>query len=85
MQTVKDYKFSQNPIVQTPRSVFNRPFRYKTGMEIGQIIPFYWDEVYPGDSFTAQTNVLIRINTLLHPLMDNLEASIEYFFVPHRS
>ena len=84
MKTVQDHTFSHNPIVKGPRSVFNRPFKYKTGMQIGQIIPFYWDEAYPGDSFKGHTKALVRINTLLHPLMDNLEAAIEYWAVPNR-
>ena len=47
--------FSQVPSTQIPRSVFDRSHSYKTTFNSGYLVPFYVDEVLPGDSFKLTT------------------------------
>lgn len=47
-------------------------------------MPFYVDEVLPGDTFHITTSKVIRMPALLTPLMDNLYLDTYYFFVPNR-
>lgn len=78
-------RFALNPTnINMPRSRFSRPFSHKTSFNFGDIIPFYVDEVLPGDTHKIKTSMLIRLQTLLTPVMDNMYLDTYYFFVPMR-
>jgi len=64
------------------RSRFDRPFSHKTTFNVGQIIPFYVDEVLPGDTFDVETSRVVRMQSLITPVMDNIYLDMYYFFVP---
>lgn len=66
------------------RSTFNRNSSVKTSFNVGNIIPFYIDEVLPGDTFKINTSKVVRMQTLLTPVMDNIYLDTYYFFVPNR-
>lgn len=53
------------------RSKFNRDSWYKTTMNFGDLVPFYVDEILPGDSFDMKTSVLCRMSTPKVPVADN--------------
>lgn len=76
--------FQQNPQVQIQRSTFSRNQQIKLTFNTGDIIPFYVDEVLPGDTFKVRTSKLIRLQTLITPMMDNIVMDTYYFFVPNR-
>lgn len=79
------YSFAQAPTTNVQRSVFDRSYGHKTTIpETGKLIPFYVDEVLPGDSINLRTSGFARMSTPLHPLMDNVYAETFYFFVPNR-
>ena len=66
------------------RSKFNRDSWYKTSFNAGDLIPFYVDEVLPGDTFELKTSLLARMATPLFPVMDNAYLDTYFFFVPNR-
>lgn len=76
--------FSKLPTVNVQRSILDRGSSYSTTFNAGQLIPFYVDEVLPGDTFDVSTAKVVRMQTLLTPLMDNLYLDTYYFFVPNR-
>lgn len=76
--------FSELPSVDIQRSIFDRSSTHKTSFNVGELIPFYIDEVLPGDSFQVTTSKVVRLQTLLTPVMDNLYLDTYYFFVPNR-
>lgn len=76
--------FSQLPRVDIKRSIFNMPFNHKTSFNVGQLIPFYLLEVVPGDTHQIRTSIVARLQTLLTPIMDELDLETFYFFVPNR-
>lgn len=76
--------FSELPKVDIGRSIFNRDFGHKTSFNVGDLIPFYIDEVVPGSTHNITTSVVARLQTLLNPIMDNLYLDTFYFFVPMR-
>ena len=77
--------FAENPTsIDMSRSTFNRPQSIKTSFNVGDIIPFYIDEVLPGDTHTISTSKVVRLQTLLTPFMDNIYLDTYYFFVPMR-
>nr|QJB19857.1 MAG: major capsid protein [Microvirus sp.] len=72
------------PRGDVPRSTFRTQHTHKTTFNAGPLIPFYVDEVIPGDSHKGEVTVFARLQTLLFPLMDNLELETFFFFVPTR-
>lgn len=76
--------FSEIPHTEISRSIFDRSFGHKTTGNIGDLIPFMCEEILPGDSAKITTSKVIRLQTLLTPIMDNIWADFFYFFVPMR-
>ena len=76
--------FSQIPAAQIPRSVFDRSHNYKTTFNAGYLVPFYVDEVLPGDSFKCDCTLFARLATPIVPFMDNMYIETFFFFVPNR-
>jgi len=77
--------FSEVPHADIPRSVFDRTHTYKTMFNSGYLIPFYKDEVLPGDTFNLAATLLVRMpSALVVPVMDNMYLDTFYFFVPNR-
>lgn len=78
-------RFALNPTnLDMSRSRFDRSTSYKTTFNAGDLIPFYCDEVLPGDTFSVDTSKVIRMQTLLTPIMDNIYCDFYFFFVPNR-
>lgn len=80
----KNNRFSQIPNSPIQRSVFDRSHDYKTTLDSGYLIPFFVDEVLPGDTFKLRVNAFVRMNTLIAPFMDNVFMDTFFFFVPSR-
>lgn len=76
--------FSMLPSADIDRSRFDRSQDVKFTGNVGELIPFYVDEVLPGDSFDITTSKVVRLQTLLTPVMDNLYLDTYFFFVPNR-
>ena len=77
--------FSQVPSVKIQRSIFDRSSQHKTSFNAGQLIPIFVDEYLPGDTFTMDTSIVLRVNSaFIKPVMDNMYADIYYFSVPNR-
>ena len=80
----KSNHFSQIPNSPIQRSIFDRSHDYKTTLDSGYLIPFFVDEVLPGDTFKLRVNAFVRMNTLIAPFMDNVFMDTFFFFVPTR-
>ena len=78
------YDFSRNPQVRLPRSKFRMSFRIPTTFDGGYLIPFYVDEVLPGDTFNVKMDSLVRMLTPITPVMDNIYLDVQFFFCPFR-
>ena len=72
---------SQIPKEAIPRSSFDRSHGYKTTFNSGYLIPFYFDEVLPGDTHNVGVTTLARLTTPLVPIMDNFWAETFFFFI----
>lgn len=76
--------FSQIPRAEIQRSSFNRSHTYKTAMDSNYLVPFFVDEVLPGDTFNLKASLFGRLSTPAVPIMDNLYLDTFFFFVPTR-
>lgn len=78
-------RFALNPTnLSMPRSKFTRPQSHKTTFNAGDIVPIYIEEVLPGDTHQIDTSFLLRMQTLVAPIMDDVYLDTYYFFVPNR-
>ncbi len=77
--------FALNPTrIDMSRSTFDRSASVKTSFNAGDIVPFFIEEVLPGDTFNVKSSKVVRMQTLLTPMMDNVYLDTYYFFVPNR-
>lgn len=60
------------------------PHSVKTSFNSGLLIPFFYEEVLPGDTFSVKTNMIARMQPLITPIMDDIYLDTYYFFVPNR-
>lgn len=84
MKSPSNYSFATVPRVEIPRSSFKRDRSYKSCFDSGYLIPFFSDEVYPGDTFNVRTTAFARLSTPIVPFMDNLYLDFFFFYVPYR-
>ena len=76
--------FNQIPQMKASRTRFNRDQTILTTFDAGKLIPFYVDEVLPGDTFGVDTAAIIRMTTPKYPVMDDSFIDFYYFFCPNR-
>lgn len=76
--------FNQIPQMKASRTRFNRDQTILTTFDAGKLIPFYVDEVLPGDTFSVDTAAIIRMTTPKYPVMDDSFIDFYYFYCPNR-
>lgn len=76
--------FNQIPEMKASRTRFNRDQTILTTFDSGKLIPFYVDEVLPGDTFNINTAAIIRMSTPKYPVMDDAFIDFYYFYCPNR-
>lgn len=76
--------FNQIPEMKASRTRFNRDQTILTTFDSGKLIPFYVDEVLPGDTFSVDTSAIIRMTTPKYPVMDDAFIDFYYFYCPNR-
>lgn len=76
--------FLNVPQMHTSRTRFNRDQTILTTFDSGKLIPFFVDEVLPGDTFQIDTSAIIRMTTPKYPVMDDAFIDFYYFYCPNR-
>lgn len=76
--------FNQVPEMHVSRTRFKRDQNILTTFDSGKLIPFYVDEVLPGDTFRVKTAAIIRMTTPKYPVMDDAYIDFYYFYCPNR-
>lgn len=76
--------FNQIPEIKASRTRFNRDQTVLTTFDSGKLIPFYVDEVLPGDTFNVDTAAIIRMTTPKYPVFDDAFIDFYYFYCPNR-
>jgi len=78
------HSFAQIPQANIGRSKFDRSYTVKDTFDFDYLIPFYLDEILPGDTFNVNVSVFARLATQKVPIMDNMYVDYFFFFVPNR-
>lgn len=67
------------------RSVFHDKPRNLLSFNGGDLVPIFWDEVYPGDTYKLSTKLFMRFSSpLVAPIFDNVYVDTFWFFIPNR-
>lgn len=81
----KQFTFTQTATIKKPRSRFDLSAKRLTSGNVGELIPFYLQEVYPGDTMKLNATCVSRLSSsFLKPIMDNLFLDTYFFYVPSR-
>lgn len=85
MKSVMSHQFSRIPTTEIERSTFDRSHGCKTAFDSGYLVPFFLDEVLPGDEFKVDAMLHCQmLSPLVTNVMDNLFLETQWFFVPSR-
>ena len=84
MNRNNEQHFNHIPEIKASRTRFNRDQTILTTFDAGKLIPFYVDEVLPGDTFNVNTSAIIRMTTPKYPVMDDAFIDFYYFYCPNR-
>lgn len=73
------------PDVKVGRCKFNRPFKNHTTWNNGELNVLAYDcNVTPGDTIEIPISAIVRTQTPLYPVMDNMFFDVSVWFVPDR-
>lgn len=84
MNRNNEQHFNSVPQTHVSRTRFKRDQNILTTFDAGKLIPFYVDEVLPGDTFNVDTAAIIRMTTPKYPVFDDAFIDFYYFFCPNR-
>lgn len=76
--------FNTVPLSIPKRNHFNMSHFVKTTFEMGQLIPFFVQDIIPNDGMKVSVQNLIRFAPLLAPIMSEVDVYVHFFFVPNR-
>lgn len=84
MNRNNEQHFNNVPQTHVSRTRFKRDQNILTTFDAGELVPFFVDEVLPGDTFSVKTAAIIRMTTPKYPVMDDAYIDFYYFFCPNR-
>jgi hypothetical protein len=82
--SAQTHQFAMVPRADIPRSAFNMQKTLKTTFDSGYLVPFFCEEVLPGDTYNVNATIFARLATPIFPVMDNIHLDTFFFFVPNR-
>ncbi len=85
MKMRSQHEYSQVPRADIPRSSFNLSHGHKTTFDVDYLIPILVMDIIPGDTINLRASFFMRLATPLFPIMDNMYADTQFFFVPYRT
>lgn len=84
LPSVMTHDFSRVPTLNIQRSSIDMSSGYKSAFDAGYLIPFFAEEVLPGDTWNVRATILARLATPIYPIMDNIYLDTHWFFCPNR-
>ena len=80
------HSFAQVPDVNMTRSHFDRSHQIKDTFNFDYLVPFFIDEILPGDTCNVTVNSFSRLTATAqkNPVLDNAYMDFFFFFVPNR-
>lgn len=66
------------------RNTFDLSHDNKLTLDMGKLVPVLVQDTLPGDKFTITPEMLIRFAPMTFPIMQKIDATIHFFYVPNR-
>lgn len=76
--------FKSIPKPRLRRNTFNLSHEVKLTTDFGLLTPILCEPVVPGDTWSCNTDIFIRVAPLLAPVMHRVNVYTHFFFVPNR-
>lgn len=76
--------FNQSRSKGIKRAAFDRSHEVKMSFNMGDLVPFYMDEILPGDKFKVNSEVFMRFAPLVSPVMHRINVYTHFWNVPYR-
>ena len=76
--------FTDVKVQKFPRHKFNKSYFNKFTCNHGYLIPFFVDDVVPGDRIDAKVFGRVQLQPLATSMMQNIRVYFRYFYVPYR-
>lgn len=70
--------------VRPKRNAFNFSHKRTFTCNMGQLIPVFTRDVIPNSTWSVSTHELTRFQSLLAPIMDEVNAYIHFWYLPYR-
>lgn len=71
-------------LVEPRSNLFDLTYDHKTTLKFGELVPICCKETMPGDSWEIGSESLLRFQPLISPVMQRMNMTVHYFFVPRR-
>lgn len=78
------HSFAKVPQANMARSKFDRSFAVKDTFNFDYLVPFFVDEILPGDTINLNVKTFARLAPQVVPFLDNAYIDFFFFFVPNR-
>lgn len=76
--------FNSIKVIKPRSNVFDLSHERKMSLNMGQLVPFYLEDIVPGDRFRVNSEILMRLAPMVAPVMHRINVYTHYFFVPNR-
>lgn len=76
--------FRQVEVPRVGRNAFDLSHSHKTSLNMGELVPVYWDEMIPGDVFNMSVQSQVRFQALASPAYHKCKITLDWFAVPYR-
>lgn len=76
--------FSQVPVANVARNMFDLSHEVKMSMKFGFIYPCLVMDCLPGDTIRDQMTAFLRFAPMLSPIYHRIDVKTDFFFVPNR-
>lgn len=76
--------FTSVELRKPKRSLFDLSHEKRLSTRMGKLTPIFVSETMPNDTFTVNSEVMLRLAPLLAPIMHRVNVFVHFFFVPNR-
>ena len=78
-------KIFENVRLKSPKySAFDMSHDVKMSLNMGKLYPIFHEEIVPGDQFSCNSEVFMRMAPMIAPIMHKVDVYVHWFFVPNR-
>ena len=82
--SVNPFNFDRKIRPRIKRSFFDMSYDYKFTCNMGELIPVFAQEVFPGDRMSYKNAFVVKTLPMINPAMVDIYCYVHYWYVPYR-